>query len=102
MYLHSISSSACVQHEHQKREAERLACDKQKAAVMKLIGKLAKPTRTVIDDTSISLTIDRNKKLHSEVLHLSILYSACHLVLHVKWARVNLLLACMVLCGTEP
>jgi hypothetical protein len=57
----------CVQREHQKREAERLECFKQKATVMKLINKLAKPTKTVITDNSISLTIDRNKKLHGEV-----------------------------------
>lgn len=56
-----------MQQEHQKREAERLACDQQKATVMKLIGKLAKPTKTVITDTAISLTIDRNKKLHGQV-----------------------------------
>ena len=49
---------------------------------MKLIGKLAKPTKTAIDDTSISLTIDRNKKLHSEVLLLTILKCACHCVLY--------------------
>ena len=80
-----------MQQEHQKREAARLACDKQKASVMKLIGKLAKPTKTEITDTAISLTIDRNKKLHGEVCsptsyeHVSLMraliVSPCHLKL---------------------
>lgn len=67
-----------MQEEHQKREAARLACDKQKASVMKLIGKLAKPSKTEITDSSISLTIDRNKKLRGEVCSPSNASPALH------------------------
>jgi hypothetical protein len=44
-----------------------VADSKQKSIVMKLLAKLAKPTKLAVSDTSISLTIDRNRKLHSQV-----------------------------------
>lgn len=63
----STPSPRCMQFEHQKREAERLHMRRQKAEVMKVIDKLPKPVKTDVSDSSISLTIDRNRKLRGAV-----------------------------------
>lgn len=58
---------SCMQEEHQKREAERLEMRRQKAEVMKVIDKLPKPVKTDVTDSSITLTIDRNRKFRGSV-----------------------------------
>ena len=65
-----------LQYEHQRRETERLHMRQQKAVVMKVIDKLPKPVKTDLSDNTITLTIDRNRKLRGSVRPSPVRHSA--------------------------
>lgn len=67
-----------VQHEHQRRESQRLQMRQQKADVMKIVDKLPKPVKTDGGDTFFTITIDRNRKLRGQVRIAQ--PATCHLV----------------------